>query len=203
MKNASFAWLALATLVSIGIIAFVLDRRPGDWIRNKPLAAPLAVSSVSNGSIALANGSVLRPAGIVRSPSVSEEQYDAALRTMTAQGVEVRDLVSGEAAMLQAEPKFYNWCGTSSRRWPGSYFQCGVSEAMVYLGYADLDMTTATLKPLDQWRIEGARHIRDIEQPRTDINDRISAFSYSGGAKILEDFDSWIEVLYQPPPLPR
>lgn len=185
------------------MIAFVVDRGPGDWIRNKPLATPLAVSSVSDGSITLANGCVLRPAGIVRSPTVSAEEYDAALRTMTAQGVEVRDLVSDETAMLQAEPKFYNWCGTSSRRWPGSYFQCGVSEAMVYLGFADLDMTSATLKPLDQWRLEGARRIRDTEQTRTDINDRMSAFSYSGSAKILEDFDGWIEVLYQPPPLTR
>lgn len=89
----------------------------------------------------LADGRRFAPAGVKRKASVSQSDFDTALRIACAQGVEVtRDLGDGRAFLL-ADPKFWNWCGTHDgwRHWAGGTVSCPLSEFLVLAGYAEFD----------------------------------------------------------------
>lgn len=97
---------------------------------------------VADGAVHLADGRAFCPAGVRRLDKVTPEEFDDALRVLTAQGVVVeRDLGDGTALMV-VEPKFAQSCGTyASRqtgleRWRGDYIQCPLSEALISFGLA-------------------------------------------------------------------
>ena len=176
------------------------------WKQENPLASPIAVTSVRDGAITLADGRVFRPAGVSRSDGVTAEDYDKAVRVIVAQGVVlVRDLGDGSAFLL-AEPKFYNWCGTRNadgipwKRWAGSYFQCPVSELLIQTAYAIPALDQAGLTARERWRLEGVEHIGGIDVSPTRISDGLGAFRYGGNESYLSDYDATLELMWKPPP---
>jgi hypothetical protein len=175
------------------------------WERENPLKNPVAVTNVSNGTITLADGRSFRPAGVQRAHNVSIEDYDYALGVIAAQGVVVaRDLGDGRALML-AEPKFYNWCGTRGyngnpwARWAGSYIQCPISEVLVQSGYGQLDLDTPGLTPRERWRLKGIEHVCPIAESPTRISRDLSAFRYGGIESCFDNYDEMLESVWKPP----
>ncbi|MFN8728491.1 MAG: hypothetical protein ACK55O_09465 [Phycisphaerales bacterium] len=173
------------------------------WKREKPLASPIAVTSVRDGAITLSDGRVFRPAGVQRPEGVAAEDYDNAVRVIVAQGViVVRDLGDGSAFLL-AEPKFYNWCGTRNadgipwKRWAGSYLQCPVSELLVQTAYAIPALDQDQLTARERWRLEGVEHIAGIAESPTRISNDLGAFRYGGGESYLSDYDETLELMWK------
>jgi hypothetical protein len=178
------------------------------WYRENPLVRPIAVTSVLDGTMTLADGRVLRPAGVRRADGVPTEGYDRAIRLMCDQGVVViRDLGDG-SAFLVAEPKFYNWCGTRGHngnpwaRWGGSYFQLPMSELLVQSGYATPAWDQAGLTARERWRLEGVEHIGGIAEAPVRISEKLAAFRYDGSVRDLSDYDATLELMWKPPPPP-
>jgi hypothetical protein len=185
------------------VIALQLDMIGFDvWERQNPLGSPVAVVSVHDGVVTLADGRVFRPASVVRRESVEPALYDDAIRAVCAQGVELqRELGDGQAFLL-AEPKFYNWCGTRTglTRWAGSCFQCPVSELLVHLGYAELDATQSDLSARERWRLEGAAGgLRREDQPIR-LSREMKAFRYDPSFNVYRDLDVELEYWWKPPP---
>ena len=162
---------AIAIIAVVAAVAACLFFSPNGlfnlevWEREKPLVNPVAVTSVREGVITLANGRTIRPAGVRRREGVSVDAYDNAIRVMAAQGVEIdRDLGDG-TAFLKAKPKSYNWCGTRGykgnpfARWAGSYFQCSLSELLIRSGCAASDLDNNGLTDRERWRLVGIEQI--------------------------------------------
>jgi len=191
--------VVLATIVvALGVHALRLAFPEGAWTREHPLVDAISIVDIREGAITLADGRTFRLAGIAPAPGVSADAFADALRTITAQGVTVlRDLGDGRAFLL-AEPKFYNWCGTG--RWPGMYLQCPVSELLIQSGYAEPDLTHPSLTAREQWRLEGAAHLRDSDYQQTPISTRSSAFRISGREGAFRDYDLHVEAVWKPPP---
>lgn len=172
------------------------------WTRDHPLTNPVAVTSVRDGVLTMADGRMLRPAGIRRRDSVSAGEYDAALRAIVNQGVVVtRDLGDGRA-LLRAEPKFWNWCGTHNgwTHWAGTYLQCPVSELLIFSAYADPDVDAVRLDQKERWRIEGAVHLNEGERQPTPIHPDGTKLRFDGGFNLFNDYDVAIEAVWKPPP---
>jgi hypothetical protein len=194
---------ALATLI---ILARTGTFRAEVWERDTPLIHPIAVTSVQNGSLTLADGRTLRPAGISRPDTVSPDNFDLALRVMCDQGVLVlRDLGDGTAFLL-AEPRFYNWCGTRGykgnpwARWAGSYLQAPVSELLIQSAYAQPALDQAGLTPRERWRLEGAEHLDAIAESPRRVSEELAAFEFNGIERNLSEYETLLEMLWKPPP---
>ncbi|MBK7403932.1 MAG: hypothetical protein IPJ41_04690 [Phycisphaerales bacterium] len=178
------------------------------WTRDTPLSNPIAVTQVSEGVLTLADGRTLRPAGVRRSDGVTPDEYDLALRTLVAQGVLVDRTLDDTRAMLTAEPKFYNWCGTRGMEgnpfahWAGGYYPCPVSEFLIIARYADPDPDQPGLTPCERWRLEGTQHFwPPLEDPQRQITrPELTAFRYEGYERLLADYDSWLEIAWRSPP---
>lgn len=178
------------------------------WKREDPLVNPIAITSVRDGAITLADGRTIRPAGVRRRTSVAAEDYDHALRLVGAQGVVViRDLGDGTAFLL-AEPKFYNWDGTRNyegspwKRWAGSYLRCPVSEFLILSAYASPAPEQAGLTEHERWRLEGVDHLGGIGESPRRISDALAAFRYDGSESYLSDYDTNLELIWKAPPPP-
>ncbi len=176
------------------------------WQRQNPLVSPVAVTSVREGTITLADGRVFRPAGVTRHDGVPAEDYDKALRVIVAQGVTVvRDLGDGRAFLL-AEPKFFNSCGTRGddgnpwKRWAGSYVQCRVSELLIQTAYAIPAPDQASLTERERWRLEGVEHFPGVDESTRRIAESLVAFQYTGSERHLGLDDSVLESIWKPSP---
>lgn len=207
-RNATLAAAALLLVVGLPTLLSLVGVFDFDvWERDAPLLNPIAVTRVHNGTLMLADGRTLRPAGVRRIDGVSIEDYDRALRVMTAQGVVVlRDLGDGSAFLL-SEPKFYNWSGTRGykgnawARWGGSYLRCPLSELLIQSAYAESDLDQAGLTARERWRLEGVRQI-GVDKSPTRISEGLAALRYDGNERFLRDYDAVLEMLWTPPPSP-
>ncbi len=205
-------------LLAVGILAlapvtFVVLAASGTfnyevWTRDNPLVSSIAVTTVSAGKITLADGRTFRPAGVTRSEEISPADYDLALSAIAAQGVVVnRDFGDGRA-FLQAEPKFYNWCGTRGYkgnpfgRWGGIYVQCPLSEALIHSGYAKPDLGQAGLSPSERWRLEGTAQVRYQVSSPIKVS-TAKSLRYDASLYPLEHLDGYIELTWKPPPPPH
>lgn len=207
-RNATLAAAALLLVVGLLTLLSLVGVFDFDvWERDAPLFNPIAVTSVHNGTLMLADGRTLRPAGVRRSDGVSSEAYDRALRVMCAQGVVLlRDLGDG-SAFLACEPKFYNWCGTRHHngnpwaRWGGAYLQCPMSELLIQSAYAESDLDQSGLAARERWRLEGVRHL-GVDASPTRISEGLAALRYDGNERFLRDYDAVLEMLWTTPPSP-
>lgn len=192
--------LAAAAALVIGITQTGVLRRPA-WHRQNPLQNPVEVTAVRDGVITLATGAAFHPAGVVRRGSVTPTDFDLALRIMTAQGVVViRDLGDGRA-FLMAEPKFYNWCGTSSPRWAGTYYRCRVSELLVATAFADPAIDEPGLTPRERWRLEGVRETLILDDVPTRLSTTQMAIRIDTMyAMLSDDYDDTLASVWKPPP---
>lgn len=202
--------IGVASVVALLVLFTVLSRAGvfdyDVWKREHPLVAAIAVTSVRDGTIALADGRAFRPAGVRRHDGVSLEEFDKALSAVVAQGVVVVREVGDGSAFLVAEPKFYNWCGTRNmdgvpwKRWAGSYLQCPVSELLIQMGYATADLEQVGLTARERWRLEGVEHIGGIAESPTRISDHLGAIRYGGSETHFSDYDSTLALVWRPPP---
>ncbi len=199
--------LAAAFIVSIVIGGlFLVGAFNRDvWDRDAPLHTPIALKEVRDGVIILADDRAYRPAGITRRDDVSPADFDAALRTVAAQGILVdRDLGDGRA-FLHAEPKFYNHCGYRNRwgrHWAGRYVNCDASLALVTSGYARIDLDQPGLSDLDRWRFEGLDHLISIPPSPQRISDGLVAFDTTAQEHHLAAYDTTLAIVWHPPPKP-
>jgi hypothetical protein len=176
------------------------------WTRDHPLVNPIRVTSVQEGSLKLEDGRNLRPIGVRRADGVSQADYDMALLAITSQGVVVeRDLGDGRAVLI-AEPRFYNWCGTRNYKegrwahWAGVCIQCPASEALIHTGYATANLDEPGLLPRETWRLEGVCHLNHDDAPIRVAAD--GSLRYDGYQSELRDLDELIESMWKPPPQP-
>lgn len=205
--------LVLAALVGMALIVVLILSESGAfnvdiWKRENPLANAIPVRRVLDGALSLADGRSFRPAGITRRETVSRADFDAALTTITAQGIVViRDLGDGRA-LLMAEPKFYNWCGTRNyrgnpwARWAGSFLQCPVSELLIQSGYAAPALDQPGFTPLELWRLEGALHASPQPTEPTQLSSTLTALRYDGSSNAFDHYDEFLEAVWKPPPNP-
>ena len=185
--------LLLAGMVVAVDVAFSLysDFRPARWTREHPLSHPLPVHGVMGGRILLEDGRVLSPAGVTIRGDVDELTVDRVLSTLCRQGIEiVRDLGDGRAIM-NVEPKFHNWCGTSRRHgFAGAYFQGPLSEYLVYLGCAVAHIDEPGLTEQERSRLRGfVDFFQDSNEVHEPWNDE--AFRFDGTPRmflILDEF---------------
>lgn len=188
------AAIALA-LIAAAACAWYLTPQQRRWTREHPLVNPLRVAAVSDGALTLADGRVLRPAGVWRAPGVSAADFDQFLTVATAQGVVItRDLGDGRAFFL-AEPRFYNWCGTS-RTWAGSYLQCPLSETLIWSRRAEPALDDP-LSAFEKWRLEGTTHLR--APGPAGLSADLTAIRFDGSCRLLTDLEPAIEAAWQPP----
>ncbi|HLP84108.1 MAG TPA: hypothetical protein VK157_07135 [Phycisphaerales bacterium] len=214
--------IAAGILLVPALIAPFAGLRPPQWKRESPLANPIPVTTVRDGTLTLADGRTLRPAGITRRANITPAQFDEALRIMTAQGFTItRDLGDG-TALLHCEPRFYNTCGTSQQGrffrpgWAGSYLPCPLSELLIIAAYADptpadsqADQPTSratSLTPHERWRLQATASQRsELDEPARLIPTQ-TALRYGTQSLVSEpEYDAIMEAIWQPPPwtLPR
>ena len=192
------AWVVLAEL---GV--FNVDV----WKRETPLIDPIEVVRVNDGTLTLADGRVLRPAGVRRVEGVSAEEFDHALRVIVAQGVMVTRELGDGRAMLVAEPRFYNWCGTRGYegslrlRWGGSFLQCPVSELLIDCAYGAVNLDEPGLTARERWRLEAVPHMCGVPDGPRRISPDLNAFRY-GGLESAPFADEMIEPCWKPSPSP-
>lgn len=186
-----FFWPTVAVLTCVAV-GFFFAASKGAWKREMPLVDPVGVRSVAGGVLVLEDGREFRPAGV--EPRVDVETWDLFLRVSTAQGVVVDRALGDESAAIRVEPRFYNWCGTSSRRWPGSYVQCGLAVLAVRCGYADPAQELGELSDLEVRRLKGAMALRFDDEPVL-IHDELNAFRFDSLVFELQDLDGYVEAL--------
>ncbi|MBX3390574.1 MAG: hypothetical protein KF691_14085 [Phycisphaeraceae bacterium] len=176
------------------------------WTRENPLVNPLAVAGVRNGVIALADGRILKPAGIRAKASISSDVYDNALAIMLAQGVIVeRDLGDGRA-FLVCEPKFYNWCGTlgcgaNNRwdRWAGGYFRCPLSPLLIAGGFAEAVLDEPGLNDFEKWRLEGTTQSLCHEHRQFRMSSISPSFAFDSVAREVAHLDETLDLIWSKP----
>jgi hypothetical protein len=209
-KAISVRIAALATAAAVcWVISANFSVAPEVWKRESPLVSPIAVLSVQDGTLTLADGRTFRPAGVGRRSTISASDYDEALRVISAQGVAVlRDRGDGTAFLL-AEPRFYNWCGTCARRyagqpgsrWMGTFYQAPLSELLVFTGYAYPEVHQPNLTERERWRLEGVRHaFGDLDVRPLDLSPELSALSYDGRLSLFQSYDNTLELSWKPAP---
>lgn len=204
--------IAVISAVLLIVAALVLVAEPRFlvqevWERENPLVNPVAVRNVHDGVLTLDDGRLFRPAGIRRPPELGAAEYDTALRVMVAQGVVVsRDLGDG-SAMLTAEPRFYNWCGTAGYkgRWwahlAGSYLRCPLSELMIFTSYALPDLEQPSLTAHERWRLEGVTSLGDTGPGPVRISLTSNAIRSDPRFHRLDsEFEGLLELLWKAPP---
>lgn len=183
-------------LIVLSVVVVHAMLRQGPWQRAAPLAHPIAVRSVYNGVLVLADGRRLKPAGVQRRDEISTEEYDAFLHAATAQGVEIIRSVDSSSALLCAEPKFWNWCGTSNQRWPGSYIRWPLAELLIISNYANPDPDAhATMAEDERDRLASAVRFRgppDSLEPWRVSRDTTQII-YSSTARIGPELDSHLK----------
>ncbi|MBL8760273.1 MAG: hypothetical protein JNL50_03140 [Phycisphaerae bacterium] len=201
----SIAFLATSILLVVtGIIHAPLIPY---WQRINTLAAPIGVIKVQDGKVTLTDNRVFAPAGIVPAPGITPDQFDQALRVATMQGVEVtRDLGDGRAIM-RAEPKFYNWCGTCGERrtrgfyWRGDSVGCDLAQVLILTHYARFDPATTLLKPIERWRLDAMTHVfeSELQAGPCFISEPSKAFRYLGSERYMGD-DQFLEYVWKVAP---
>lgn len=168
---------------------------PGQWTREQPLVNPVAVESVADGCVVLADGRRLRPLGV----KITDEQgqqaaLEEAILVATLQGVVVERASGQGRARLIVEPRFYNWCGTSSWRWAGTYQQCPLGELLVSFGLAEPDYEDPDLTEHEARRLKalikygGARSVPRVSN---------GSFRYDGQVvtfRGLDDYAKWLDL---------
>lgn len=183
----------LLIILSIVVVRAML--RQGSWQRASPLADPITVRSVEGGVLVFADGRRLKPAGVERRDEVATDEYDAFLHAATAQGVEIIRSVDSSSAILIAEPKFWNWCGTSNQRWPGSYIRWPLAELLIISNYADPDSDAhATMAEDERDRLASAIRFRgsaSLEPWR--VSEDTTQIIYSSTASIGPELDSYLK----------
>jgi hypothetical protein len=201
--------LGIAVVVlAAGLFVFAMMWNAGvlrreNWTRETPLVDPVKVVAVKDGALTLEDGRVLRPAGISPAADVAPSLFDEALRAATLQGVVVTREFGDGRALLLAEPKFYNWCGTCGcDGWMGTYYRMPLSEAMVFLKYATIDTTQDGMTARERWRIEGANKFMANDGPAR-MSMRSRSFRYESDARFFVDpdqYDQTLELIWTPPP---
>lgn len=201
----SIAFLVISTiLVATGIIHAPLIPY---WERINYLAAPIGVIKVQDGKVTLADGRVFAPAGIIAAPGISPEQFDQALRVATMQGLEItRELGDGHAIM-RAEPRFYNWCGTCGARrrgghyWLGDSVGCDLAQVLILTNYARFDPAATSLKPIERWRLDAMSHVfeSDLQEGPCTISEPSQAFRYLVSERYMGD-DRFLESAWKTAP---
>jgi hypothetical protein len=156
----------LVVLIGVGTVARHAVMPRGTWVRENPLVDPLAVIEVRDGLIVLEDGRAFAPAGVVPRADIAPEVYDGFLLAVLAQGVVVDRVVSDGVAVMTAEPRFFNTCGTSSRRVPGTFHRGSIGVILAFGGYAVLDAEAEGLTEYERWRHRGVQAIMD-ELPRS------------------------------------
>lgn len=188
--------ILMTALIIITAIAF-MSRLPIEiWDRANPLPNPIKVINVSAGILTLADGSQVTPIGINPSELVSPDVYDDFLRAATAQGVQIGKRTHDNRAVIQAEPRFYNWCGTNNgfKHWAGTYIPCDLSALAIICNYAQRDTTQTDLSPQVRWRLDGTASLRYDEEPIR-ISTDLKAFRLDSIAYSLQDLDYSIELM--------
>ncbi|MFK7884016.1 MAG: hypothetical protein AB8F26_07540 [Phycisphaerales bacterium] len=158
---------AVVLLLAIASAAWALigEKLRGEWKRENPLPDPMQRVSVAESSVTFADGTHFRLDGIRRDDSVSANDFYQFLWAVTSQGVEIIKREESTEPLAIVEPKFYNWCGTSSSRWAGSYFQWPLKELLIISGYASIDresfmqldsVAQSRLLHANKWRYEQA-----------------------------------------------
>lgn len=135
---------------------------------------------------------MLRPAGVAIRGDVDELTVDLVLRILCLQGVEVvRELGDGRAIM-NVEPKFHNWCGTSRRHgFAGAYFQGPLSEYLVYLGCAVTHIDEPGLTGPERSRLVAfANFFADSSRVPDPWNDE--AFRFDGTPRMFLTLDEFL-----------
>lgn len=217
--------IAAGILLVPALVAPFAGLRPPQWKRELPLAHAIAVTNVHDGTLTLADGRTLRPAGITRRANTTAAQFDQALRIMTAQGITITRELGDGTALLHCEPRFFNTCGTSKQGrffrpgWAGSYLPCPLSELLIIAAYADpmpesppespndTESTspaaplTPTLTPHERWRLQAATHIRGPRTTPDRIFEKETALQFSPEAHLYDrEYNTLSEVVWQPPP---
>lgn len=201
MRSCILTYLVPVVLLAVVVGAIVYVQRPATWKREQPLLDPIRVASVEQGVLMLADGRELRPAGVQRSPHVSQEEYDVVLQIVVAQGVVVDRMVGASHAMMIAEPRYWNWCGTCQRRRGslGKYEQAPLSELLVLSGFAIPTEDTTGLTPRDIWRLHGCEQLRYSAEPDGYSESRVS-LGYGGHAySYMNELDMFIETITESP----
>jgi hypothetical protein len=191
--------VSLATAALVGLLSLTPLQSRGPWVRKHPLQNPIEVKSIGNGRLTLSDGRVLAPAGIVRSAEVTPDRFDAVLRVATRQGVEVLTDFGDGRAFLMAEPKYFNWCGNSNRRWPGSYLRAPLSEMMIWAGVAEPRLDEPGLTTVQKWRLEGATQLRTGSEMLM-FDETQSSFQYSAEAESFVDYEEYLKMAWKPRP---
>ncbi len=197
-------------IVVIIVIGFIhgVSKRPSVpyWTREDPLVNPIAVTEVVDGELMLEDGRRVRPAGVVRSSAVSVEEYDAFLRVIVAQGVEIEQTLRDGGAVMAAEPRFHSTSGTGRARggryWAGTFIRCPLSEMLVYAGYAEAVPEAALLTPTERWRLQGARRIGAVDGMPWEFRDGADSLRYGPFAN-LDDYETFLEFAEPTPPTPK
>ena len=126
-------------------------------MRNNPLKAPIAVSSVARGVLKTSDGRELNIAGVeIKDMALAEGRADEFLRLVTAQGVEVIQAVNGSDYLLRCEPPIWHWCGNDPVA--RHYEQCNLSELLLVFGLATLN-EEPSIDPDYQSRLKAAARI--------------------------------------------
>ncbi len=199
-------WVLAAVVLIAAVLVVPRALRIDTWTRPHPLEGAIGVASVADGVIVLVDGRKFRPAGVLTHPDIDPAAYDEALRIACAQGVTLlRDLGDGRA-FLQAEPKFYNWCGTRTGyglnpfgRWAGGYFQAPLSEFLIFAGYAVPVSIDPALSEFEKWRIEGAPLLRAHDEPMRRY-EHMGAFAFSGTERFLSEYEAACEAVLKRAP---
>lgn len=190
------ALIILIAVLSMAVLALSFHYPSETWDRPSPLSNPIQVINVQAGILTLADGTKVTPIGIKPSGQVSQEIYDNFLRIATAQGVQVIEQTVDGRAIIQAEPKFYNWCGNcrGSRNWAGTYVTCDLSALAIRCNYAEPDTTQTGLSLRLQWLLDGILSLRYDDEP-VRINPSLNALRYDSIVFEFEDIDRSIELM--------
>jgi hypothetical protein len=196
MKFKVWGTAALVVAVIVLILSTTNTRR---WTRERPLQNPLKVVDVTGGVLTLEDGRRFTPAGVQLLNERDGVSVDGFLRTATLQGVEIiRDLGNGSALLL-VEPKFYNWCGTSTT-WAGSYLRCHLSCLLIHYRLA-VHRETPLLTPRERWLLNGLEQGREyLGEPYLRLSGDKSSFRYDSSVNVFPEPESLISVFLPAPP---
>lgn len=191
--------LSIIFVIILAVLLMMSEIIPGKWKRPTPLINPIQIINVQSGTITLVDGRTLTPAGINPKDNISTETFDQFLRIATAQGVVIEQHLTENRALITIEPKFYNWCGNSNKRWPGSYTTCDLSLLAIRLNYAQHDQSQTDLSPRTQWRLEGITSLMFDDYPIR-MSTHSTAFRYESLEYEFNDIDSAIQLMTKTSP---
>lgn len=199
IRTILFAAIALSVLVC-QLWLTSAQRVAGSWKREHPLHNPIGVVSVTNGRLLLNDGRTIAPAGVVRIADIEPAVFDAVLRVAARQGVEIVTDLGDGCAFLLVEPKYFNWCGNSNERWPGSYLRAPLSELLIWAGVAEPRLDQPGLAAVQKWQLEGAVELCHESEPLM-FDEPQESFRFRADALNLQDYENHLETTWKPRPI--